>query len=836
MRRLIIGLSILVSSFRYAAADQQVVGGQWRGLNNGDASIQIGDNEAQDLLNVDVTEAAYGIRKRSGYDLFRTIGVSTSGVRGGYSFRDASGSDLLIHANDRAIYKSANGGAYSAFLTTNTLGAYYDFTDSNGALFFANSSRDPIGRYTGSVLSLLSGAPAGTQVEALPDRLAISGTSANPNRVHFSQSADFTNFTIGLEEADPFTEDLGLTGQAINAIKWADDRLLLFTKTSLSYWAGSNQYDGVIEEVSNTIGSVQPSSIVRDLGVTYFQAQDGHFYAYDNNSLTWISRAIAGTVDALASGESKNWQLSSQADFGAGTFSAGLSSTTSPGDVAYAVQTLDDSSFGTLSWAQSRTTTASSVAGASVSFSASGLRLSVESSNASETIAAIASTTFASPLSTGTWRFNFTNNLSGTAGVSDVFITEYRLYVDGASDGTTNRVMALLQCSGVSPTTAVIQFYQDTTLIASDGVNSSYCTGTSGYLKMRRNSSDGWTISLNDSATDLAAGSVTISSYTVFSKMYIRAYLSKGLGSTLTSASAQLSSIQFYPSSATYQSVNFNVGGAITSWNAFTANQSLGNGAISYALYTDTNTTMTIASASTWVSSQTITSGSVPTVGTATYVALVYAFSVEASTNTPTVNDTEVTWNEGTLTRTWASVDKDHRIIWSVAESTYSVPNISLIYDPRFNTWLKYSFPFDASARVGTKLFFGNPSSGNVYSWPGSNSDNGAAFNAFWKSKDFIGTDLFVEKDYSGLSLVAKTQTGSNLDLAYTVNTSSTVSSNISLSDTNSNTLRRYNSNLASGKFGTFFSFRFGNDDADAPFEVYAVKFDYKPRPWRVLP
>jgi hypothetical protein len=35
---------------------------------------------------------------------------------------------------------------------------------------------------------------------------------------------------------------------------------------------------------------------------------------------------------------------------------------------------------------------------------------------------------------------------------------------------------------------------------------------------------------------------------------------------------------------------------------------------------------------------------------------------------------------------------------------------------------------------------------------------------------------------------------------------------------------------------GTFFNMQFGNDDADAPFEIYTFRLEYAPRPWRVLP
>src|SRR6266850_6729727 len=99
-------------SFSLARAETQPFGGQWKGLNNGDTSVLIGDNEAQDLSNVDITDNQAGIKKRAGYTLFQAVGVSSVAIRGGYYFRDTSGNDNLIAANNISVYKSVNSGTY----------------------------------------------------------------------------------------------------------------------------------------------------------------------------------------------------------------------------------------------------------------------------------------------------------------------------------------------------------------------------------------------------------------------------------------------------------------------------------------------------------------------------------------------------------------------------------------------------------------------------------------------------------------------------------------------------------------------------------------------------
>jgi hypothetical protein len=275
------------------------------------------------------------------------------------------------------------------------------------------------------------------------------------------------------------------------------------------------------------------------------------------------------------------------------------------------------------------------------------------------------------------------------------------------------------------------------------------------------------------------------------------------------------------------------IGNSISSWGTVNFANTLNDATIQYGFYTCASVSCT---STTFTSSQTITSGSIPTLATAPYATVSAAFSRVASTQTPALSSIEVNWYEGTITHTWGSVDKNHRIMWAVAEGTNTVPTATYIYDPRFQSWTKYSTPFDASVLSSGFNYFGGVSTGVVYKWPSGNNDAGNPINAFWKSKDFIGIDPYVEKDFNAVSLVAKAQTGSNLDFYYTIDTSSTVLRSISLTNSLGQSYIRNNQHLRSGTFGTFFNFQFGNSDADAPFEVYTVRFDYMPRNWRPLP
>lgn len=798
---------------------------KFRGLNNADAAVLIGDDQAQDLQDVDITPSGNGVKKRAGYTQFRTIGNSTHPVRGGYYFRDTSANDVLVNTNLSSIYKSLNGGAYSAFVTTDTSGSYYDFTDSQGYLWRANSSRDEILRYDGTTVTYYPSAPKGDQVEALPDRLAISGTSAAPNTVNFSAAADFTNFVTGTNETDPFTETFGLPGQKVNAIKWALGNLMVWTKTTTSIWNGTNQFDGRIDDISLTVGTNQPYSVVYDQGIVYWQGQDRHFYAFDGNGMQKISEPL--DVSNIVSGESRSWLTTTQSDFQSGTIGTGLSATVSPGNLLFTDVTIDDFSDG--DYTSSPAWTPYDLINATVNVVSGKLKIS---SNPDPPASAM----------TGAAYYNY-GQASGSWSMDIVFNETSGLTIAGFALTNATPGDSADACSGTMDgyRVALNDFFSTASLIecvngseTTTHISASYSfsNGVTYNTRLDRTSLGVFYLYIND----VLIGSVTdtTTSDATFISLIEDTSCSGACG---TGSFATFDNIEFSPlADAVFQSTSFNVGASITQWGAFDVNNTLNSGTITYAFYVDSDASITISNSSTFTSSQTITSGSIPTVAVGPYVVWTATFSRTASTQNPTLNDVTVNWFEGAVTKHWGSVDKDHRITWSVAEGTATVPNVTYIYDPRFDSWLKYSVPFDAPVRVGDSIYFGDTDEGKVYKWPSGNSDNGSAITAFWKSKNFISGDPFTEKIFTRYSFLGKESVGSNLDITYTIDGTAGTVANYSLTDPISSVSRRINSNLPSGTRGSLINWRFGNDDSDAPFELHGFSYEYTKQPWRVLP
>lgn len=813
MKKLIPFLLLFLPTLAWPAS--QAVPG-FRGLHDSESAMLIKDDEAQAIRDVDITDSGNGIRKRDGYTSFKTIGISTHGVRGGYYFRDVDGSDHIVHANETDVYSSELGAAYSAFITTDTSGSYYDFADSQGFLYRTTNNRDQFVRYDGTTLTYYPSAPKGDQFEVLPDRGIISGTTANPNRLHFSAAADLTNYTIGSQEADPYTEDFGLPGQDVNATKVAcGSDVMVWTRDTLSQYSGTNQYDGNITQISNTVGTVQPNSVIQDFGITYWQAQDGHFYAYDCNGVSQISRALS--VDDFASGDSRLFVITSESDWTAGTVGVGLSATTNSGDVTKTLIVHDAFTDGNFSSNPVWTDLAGS---ADVSPSASGGGV-LFTNNAGVTGDAIEFIWTSDPNTTdvGYWEMEVSDwdatgdqaglSISNSATPSGLTSAHYTAFIERGAANTG------------------IYLYEDLSTILS---SATIVTPSSGFtIGISRTSGNVLTVYLNR-VSQLTA---TDSTYTSFPSLLV------GGGGAIGGGDVSIDDVTYTVFGPTYYVSASQSLGNISSWGFFSETSSADGGTLTYAIYSDTNTSKTITNgipvASSFVSSQVITNGSFPTIAIDDYVFFSVAYTNTDIESDMRSSEISIRWNEGSSVRTFGTVDKDHRLLWSIAEGTNTAPNTTYIYDPRFDSWLKYSVPFDAPARVGDLIYFGNPGAGNVYTWPSGTDDNGSAITAYWKSKDFISGDPFVEKDFLNYSLIANEDIGSNLAVTYTINLSSSITNSHTLTDPAGTDLRRINAKLPSGKFGTFISFQFGNDDANAPFELYGFKYDYTLRPWRVM-
>ena len=166
----------------------------------------------------------------------------------------------------------------------------------------------------------------------------------------------------------------------------------------------------------------------------------------------------------------------------------------------------------------------------------------------------------------------------------------------------------------------------------------------------------------------------------------------------------------------------------------------------------------------------------------------------------------------------------------------YSITNNRLLkLDLQNNGWQVFDIPMNSPMAHENHVYFGSTTGGYVYQYPYGSDDDGSAINSYWKSKDYIGSNPYVEKNFDRLSIIAGSDVGSTLDVVYTMNTSTSTSFSIDLSSSTQQFVR-YNRQLPIGETGTFFNLKVGNNAASQPWTFYGASIDYNDDPWRVIP
>lgn len=319
---------------RWAFAGDIVIG-SFQGLNTQDNPVALEDGEAQDLLNIGITPGGKSVYKREGYGLHKTLSYSTSAVHGLHYFQDLSGSDIQLYGHDAYLAASVNG-ASPVDIATGTTNATWQCTDNSGYAYCLNSSRNTPVRTSGTTgtSTYQGGIPLGTMVTNTPDRLVVAGVSGAESSLYFSQANTFTNFTIGINSADPFVEVINSPGSRLTHIRYACGKLLWWKDGSFGYSVGSDQYNLENITVSQNIGTLDNSSDEYN-GIVYFRGQDNHIYQYDCSNVTRLSRKITPTVSGSGRRKANSWTQTSQSDWQSGTLqpTGNFSTTASPGDL-----------------------------------------------------------------------------------------------------------------------------------------------------------------------------------------------------------------------------------------------------------------------------------------------------------------------------------------------------------------------------------------------------------------------------------------------------------------------------------------------------------------------
>lgn len=313
----------------------QIATSSFKYLNSNESPAIIDPAEAQDLLNVDITPGGKSVKKRQGYALYKQVFATSSGVHGGYHAFDSSGNDVQIWESSASVKTVVADGAPNTIISSATTNATLDCVDTQGSIYCVNSARDFYIRTNGTTLTNWYTSPLGTMIEATPDRIVVAGVSASPNTLFVSQSNTFTNFTVGVNTTDAFTEVIAAPGSHLTHIRWGCQRLLWWKDQSFGYFDFDDQYSADIRIVADNIGTFDNTSAIDPGGNVWFRGQDGHTYKYDCSSLERMTVDITPQVQSSGRRTTNLWTQTTQADWqsGASVPTGRVSTTLSVGDV-----------------------------------------------------------------------------------------------------------------------------------------------------------------------------------------------------------------------------------------------------------------------------------------------------------------------------------------------------------------------------------------------------------------------------------------------------------------------------------------------------------------------
>lgn len=278
-------------------------------------------------------------------------------------------------------------------------------------------------------------------------------------------------------------------------------------------------------------------------------------------------------------------------------------------------------------------------------------------------------------------------------------------------------------------------------------------------------------------------------------------------------------------------------GPGISAWGQLSCAQTLlgGGSNVFYATSAVNCASLPTGAPNTWQTS--VTNNANLSISTNAAVYIGWRSILNSSADQAQIDACTLYWTNGVQTPpTWGTYDPiKNASYWTAAINNSATANRVLKYDLNLNEW--YPFGLNATAIYrdpnANALYFGDSAAGYWNKYGGVTSDNGAAINAYWISRDFGNeTNPFVDNNYSRLSLVAKNQVTGSMTVGYTFSTGQTGSYNVSLSTSSAIVYVHSNQNLLKASPYQFMNINLGNNTTNG-FEIDALSLEYSSFGWR---
>ena len=295
----------------YRKSDQKAFVLQgFTGLNTNDDSTQIENNQAQDLLNVEITKE---IKKRSGYTAINSTAISGStGIYGLGTFYKTGGSDYLLYASHTTIGTiNFSTGATASIITGLTTNERTRFKQFKNIAVITKQSDAPQ-KYDGTTGEALGGSPPTCPYQAVHKNYHfLAGNATYPSRLYYSNLDDNETWDV-LDFIDINPDD----GDVITGIEVTLDSLIIYKRYNayILYGDTPTYTEGLslwqIKKASTDTGAASQGSIaVVGKNIIYLSTNEG-FQAFgggvstdeisfDSLTSAMLSKDITPTVKAL---------------------------------------------------------------------------------------------------------------------------------------------------------------------------------------------------------------------------------------------------------------------------------------------------------------------------------------------------------------------------------------------------------------------------------------------------------------------------------------------------------------------------------------------------------
>jgi hypothetical protein len=205
-------------------------------------------------------------------------------------------STTVPYIKGRNLYRTRNGGTVYYYVTTITGNTVTTYTDST-----SDASLGAIGPTAGDSINDNGKPSLFKYLTIYKNRVFTAGNPTFPYRVFFSDISSTASESESFRTND-YIDVSRNDGQDIRGLYSYNDKLYIFKDKSIWELQGDSASNFILNQTSDSRGTISHNSIVQADGILYFIDRDG-FYGYDGKSFVEISRQIKDQFIGLSSKE-----------------------------------------------------------------------------------------------------------------------------------------------------------------------------------------------------------------------------------------------------------------------------------------------------------------------------------------------------------------------------------------------------------------------------------------------------------------------------------------------------------------------------------------------------